>query len=318
MKNKFHIIFILTALSLGFSSCEKIIDFNGEITEPYLVMVSQPQADSTWTVRVTQSRFFLNTDPIPHIDNAKVYMKVNGVDANGIGIHTSDGIYTTSIRPQPGDSLTMRITVPDKGEMTAGCRIPLRPIVSDVSLVFDTTIDHYYWEDYDGNTHWETEIYGTIHAKFKLHDPAGEHNYYMIRMASDHGDGWQYHYIYIDDDILFDINATDEVFDLGTDDGSEGDRILFSDEHIDGATHPMNISFTFSSVAYSYNQPDIIPFRIEVYAVSRDLYLYLKSIRAARNQDGFTQIISEPVQIHTNINGGIGILGGSSCTTLSF
>ena len=57
---------------------------------------------------------------------------------------------------------------------------------------------------------------------------------------------------------------------------------------------------------------ELYPTRIEVYAISRDQYLYNKTLNAANNYDGFMQVISEPVQVHTNIEGGIGILGASS------
>ena len=321
MKNRVFPLIIAALMTVGFVSCEKVIEFNGDITDPYIVVISKPESDSTWMMRISQSRFFLSSADIPSIDNAQVIVTVNGNETTATS--EGSGMYNTGIVPQPGDSLSIRVIAPNRGEVTAGCRIPQRPEVSDLTIEYDTNTYEYSWTDIDDSLHVEGYIEGNINLHFKLHDPSNERNYYMVRLATYYMYEWTYRWIEIDDDILFDIDATNEVFDLYDDEDNNGSAVSFSDERINGQTHPITISMYIgnltSSTHYENSIPELefYPTRIEVYAISRDQYLYNKTLRAANNQDDFSQIISEPVQVHSNINGGIGILGASSKTVLN-
>ena len=321
MKNRIFPLIIAALMTVGFASCEKIIEFNGDITDPYIVVISKPEADSTWMLRVSQSRFFLSNADVPSIDNAQVIVSVNGNETTATS--EGSGMYNTGIVPQPGDSLSIRVIAPNRGEVTAGCRIPQRPNISDFTVEYDTTMYENHWTDIYDSVRVNRYVEGDIKLHFKLHDPANERNFYMVRLATYQWGEWIYRWIEIDDDILFDIDATNEVFDLYDDEDNNGTVVSFSDERINGQTHPITISLYVGYVSPNtyFDTPDqeleFYPTRIEVYAISRDQYLYNKTLNAANNYDGFMQIISEPVQVHTNINGGIGILGASSKTVLN-
>ena len=323
MNKRIFPLIIAALMTVGFASCEKVIEFNGDITDPYIVVLSQPEADSTWMLRVSQSRFFLSSAAIPEINNAQVHFTVNGIAAGNLASYEGDGVYNTSIIPQPGDSLELHVTVPNRGEVTAACRIPQRPTASDFRIEYDTTIYEYNWTDYYDSTHIERNISGNINLHFKINDPANERNYYMLRLATYVGE-WSYRNIDVDDDILFDIDATNEVFGFDDDDPSSGNYVLFTDERINGNVHPTTVSVYFGSICertYSSDPNEeftLYPARLEIYSISRDIYLYLKTLSAAGDQDEFTQILSEPVQVHTNINGGIGVLGASAKTVINF
>ena len=316
MKKRVFPLILATIMTLGFASCEKIIEFNGDVTDPYLVVISKPQADSTWMLRVSQSRFFLSNAEVPAIDNAQVIVAVNGNESTAAS--EGDGMYNTGIVPQPGDSLSIRVISPHLGEVSAGCRIPQRPVVSDFTIEYDTTMNEHWWTDIDDSVHINGYVEGNINLHFKLHDPSEERNYYMVRVAAETWGSWQYIWMTIDDDILFDIDATNEVFDLYEEEDNSGNAISFTDERINGNAHPITISLYIGHVSPNtyFDTPDqeleLSPTRLEVYAISRDQYLYNKTLNAANNYDGFMQVISEPVQVHTNIEGGIGILGASS------
>ena len=316
MKKRVFPLILATIMTLVFASCEKIIEFNGDVTDPYLVVISKPQADSTWMLRVSQSRFFLSNAEVPAINNAQVIVTVNGNESTAT--NEGMGMYNTGIVPQPGDSLSIRVISPHLGEVSAGCRIPQRPVVSDFTIEYDTTMNEHWWTDIDDSVHINGYVEGNINLHFKLHDPANERNYYMVRLATKTWGSWSYRYITIEDDILFDIDATNEVFDLYEEEDNNGTAISFTDERINGNAHPITISLYIGHVSPNtyFDTPDqeleLYPTRIEVYAISRDQYLYNKTLNAANNYDGFMQVISEPVQVHTNIEGGIGILGASS------
>ena len=270
---------------------------------------------------MSQSRFFLSNAAIPEIKNAQVEVSINGQAAGSPATYEGNGIYNTGLTPRPGDSLSVRINAPNRDEITAACRIPLRPSVSDFRIEYDTTVEEQAWT-YDDSTYIERYVYGTANLHFKINDPAGVRNYYMLRLATYTGE-WHYQYISVEDNVLFDIDATNEVFDIEDGVPNYGTYVLFTDERIDGKTHPTKVTLNIASIAQYYDLTSIDdailnPCRLEVYAISRDLYLYLMTKRAADQQDEFTQIFSEPVQVHTNINGGIGILGGCSKTVINF
>lgn len=318
MSQKHFSLFIAVLLAATtFSSCEKVIDFDGEETEPIMVMISFPDSGNPWKVRLTESRFFLSNDTIATIKNADVTTEVNGRPTNSLVTYMGNGVYDLGYTPQAGDSLTLHVSVPGKGTMKAGCRIPGNVSVSDFSCTsLDTTWTKYI---YDNSEIMEC-INGSVEGKFTLNDPAGERNYYMIKFSttkrtfrpgpiSDNPPQWvsgQYFYLSVDDDVLFDINATDEIFDIGGSDNADyGYEILFTDERINGQSHTIhfstNINDTKPESAY-----------LEVYSVSHEYYMFKKTLRAARNQDDFGAMFSEPVQLYSNVEGGSGVLGGAS------
>lgn len=311
MSQKHFSLFIAVLLAATtFSSCEKVIDFDGEETEPIMVMISFPDSGSPWKVRLTESRFFLSNDTIATIKNADVTTEVNGRPTNSLVTYMGNGVYDLGYTPQAGDSLTLHVSVPDKGTMTAGCRIPSNVSVSDFICAIDTnTCTEVYPDTVE-------HIYGQIDAEFTLNDPDGERNYYMIKVS---GFKTTYNYstqtrdtvksnfyLHVDDDLLFDINASDEIFDLGiTEDPSSGYEVLFSDERINGQSHTIHFRSDLHAVL-------IGGVYVEIYSVSREYYLFRKTLNTANSQDEFAGIISEPVQIYSNVEGGGGVLGGAS------
>ncbi len=312
MKKTFAPLYLTAILlSLALSSCEKVIEFNGDETENHMVMISKPQSDSPWKVRLTESRFFLSPDTIGTIKNAQISIEVNGRTPNNIITHQGNGVYDLGYTPQPGDTLTLRVTTPEKGTMMAGCRIPNRPVVSNISCTYDTS--HYY--DYYPDT---VEVAGgRITVKLTIDDPADAVNYYMLRVSSanlnynyntDTYDTIRTHKnISVDDNVLFDMDATEEIFGFGTED-NYGDAVLFTDERINGQSHTILFDF--------WDQHLIGTIYVEVYTLSRDLYLYEKSLKATSQLDEFSIIFAEPVQLYCNVTGGIGILGGSAVSKI--
>lgn len=308
MKHIFALIATAILLSTSLSSCQKIIEFNGEVTDPQLVMVSLPSADSLWRVRVTESRFFLNSDTIKHIDNAIISVEVNGIPANAACRYEGDAVYNTGIRPHCGDSLSMHIEVPGKGSISASCRVPQMPQADDFRIGYDTT-EYSYYDEYEDSTY--IDISGNINVSFTLHDPTDVHNYYMVSIEewNDYSNAWDSKNITVDDNLIFPNSVTSDILDIGLgDEENYGSQVLFDDQNFNGHDHRINIS------TYLWG---VTKMRINVYAVNREMYLYYKTRKAAINNDfeSLGGIFGEPVQIFCNIQGGIGILGASAAKT---
>lgn len=96
--------------------------------------------------------------------------------------------------------------------------------------------------------------------------------------------------------------------------------LMFSDEFFDGETYELIFDVILykysvskegyeSGMDYKYELFSHNELEINFYQITRDYYLYLRTIDAYENNLG---IFAEPVQIYSNVKGGIGIIGGQS------
>ncbi len=304
---KTTIIPIIATLLLT-ASCTKVLEFDGTETESLPVLISQPESDSTLNVRLTYSRFFLSRNEFKPIDNATFRAELNGSPVSTNFSYDDYGIYHSNLTLRENDTLTLHVIVPDKGEMTAGCRMPNRPQTSDLTI--DPHIETYSYPDWPDTSVIHTSIEGNVDFHFKLHDPDGQNNYYMIRayLYNETRGTKDYLYLNIDDNLLFDANTADDYFDLDISQNfSEGTQILFTDERINGHTHTIN--GTINWIHYQDNEATLY---LEISSLSRDNYLFTVTKQSQSNGGDILGFVSEPVRIHTNVKGGIGILGGKA------
>jgi len=323
---KKYLLIILAALVLV--SCEDVIEFNGDETGQKVVMNSLAQADSTLNVRLTFSRFFLSSKPFENIANAELTLVVNG--NRYASVNDADGNYHFNYIPQGGDEMTIEAQVPGYDVVKATAKMPRQPIVSDTSMVMKGKQVNYDW-GYDRTVNTE--------VRFKLHDPAGERNYYRLRVdIKDSISYWNYRYNnetngYVDsvlvwaegssyygngftvrDILIVDqdaLGAVEDIIDGSTEQGVyEGHQLLFTDEKIDGQEH--EIVVTVHNYSYGMDGYSIKPnVSIILEAINKDLYYYIISKENQQNDDG-AGLVSEPYRIHSNVEGGIGIFGASS------
>lgn len=304
---------IIAIAALAFASCEKEIEFTGEETAPYIMFFSEPTDGCPWVVRITQSRFFLSNDTIRAISDAQIEATVNGQPLNTTIQYLGNGRYDMGYTPHCGDTISVRVNVAGLLTITSGCRVPNKANITNIEFSMEEDSRFSRWDEYTQDS--VISINGTINVSFKLSDPAGEHNYYMLRLAESHNgdDNWHYNYFWLDDNVLFDNTGMEEIFDLGiSEPDNEGNRIFFTDERINGKEHTIKVRGGYylwsSNIGSEYNSQS----RLEIYTLSRDMYLFYKTLKAVQYQDEITSIFAEPVQLHTNVTGGIGVLGGSA------
>lgn len=321
--------FILLA-TLCLVSCEEVIDFNGDESEQKVVMNSMAQGDSTLNVRLTLSRFFLSNKPFSEITDANLTLVVNGNQY--VAVNDTKGDYHFNYQPKGGDVMTIEAQVPGHDAVKAVTVMPYKPNITDASMTLKGEVENYEWGGYSRLV--STEV------KFKLHDPAGERNYYRLRViALDTVSYWDYRYNTAtnryDDSVLvrnpanpegnassfsirdlFIVNedALGTVVDaiVGSADQGlfEGRELLFTDDRIDGQTHEMVVlvnNYNWGNQLQSI-KPDV---KVIVESISEDLYYYIVS-RNKQQDDVGAGIISEPYRIHCNVEGGIGIFGATN------
>lgn len=309
-------------------SCEKDIEFPGETTKPQLVINCLATTDSILSIRITKSKFFLEDEgPFETVSNATVSIKINGTSMTNV-VNRDSGLYTCNYIPKPGDLIRIDAKAPGMDDVYSEQEIP-----GTVEIVGIDTIRKIYDElpMYGGGYYTESQyLYDTVgyyrlhqfDVKLRFKDKPDENNFYRLALKtkSIYDDSTFYEeYSYFD---FYDIvsgkstnNDETDFLDLGN---SNNDYNIFSDELFDGEIYPLKFRFGITKTrmlpGYEENETKIVKDfsnvkKLEVYvelqSISKSYYLYMKTISNYSTDNFF----SEPVQIHNNIKGGIGIFG---------
>jgi len=322
MKN-LSIIAIILMFSI-LTSCETEIPFNGTITEPMLSVISLPFTDSVIQANVTASRFFLsNENDFKVVDNATVDLYINGTFKENL-IAQGQGNYRSQYIPVEGDIVKLNVSAISYESVWADATVPLKVagFQIDSTITRSNTSLIIEGSNYGGSVVRLDTVgttYSNIHNfNIKFSDLAGESNYYrlVVKLTTTANGYSTVSYQNNFDDIVFGTKKEnmDGIFSE-----SPYDRYnIFSDELIDGKPHTITVSIPVSYDTY-YDRVDTTDYErsvsINLQSISQSYYLYLKSLKALEIADPF---MSEPVQIYTNVNGGLGIMGAGANQQRSF
>jgi hypothetical protein len=325
MKRKIKIYSICILSAILVASCEKEIEFKGEITQPQVVINSFITPDSVVKVHVSESKFFLASGyTFENIGNADISVFVNDIFKEKM-IYLNDGFYTSNIVPAVSDTIKLEVNVAGKNAVV--CETTIEPKVEIISL--DTTIlitGQSPITRYNEFTFREDTIgfYMQYDCKFKLKikDDVDKQNYYRLVVMTKFEDfqgGNQIQYYFTFDDIVSG-NSSNNSIGPPTSLASNTYNV-FSDELINGKEYPLSfyVSDYKSKPLPGYESDPNFKgdmkkeIFINLQQISKSYYLYLKSRSASNDSDIF---FSEPIQIHNNIEGGIGILGSYTSNVL--
>jgi len=314
-------------------SCQKDIVFNGDTTEPLVVVNSYITPDSVISAHISESRFFLNdTTTFKEINNANVSVWVNGTFKEKM-TYSENGIYLGIFKPSIGEIIKLIVKVPSKMDVSSEAIINPKPDIISLDTT-DIWTDERYLINYSsyntvgGPTVMTNDTIAIVNGhqinyKLKFKDNGSENNYYRLVVITKET------YVTIDkmtkDTITeirnnYNFNFTDVVSGNNTGNdplsivGNSANNLynVFSDELFNGKTY--SLSFVTNEDVYTYKpeylygQETPVKQTVNIYlqSISKDYYLYLKSRPVA---SAGTDFFSEAVQIHNNIVGGIGILG---------
>ncbi|MBR4511605.1 MAG: DUF4249 domain-containing protein [Bacteroidales bacterium] len=293
-RNIFLLPVILCLLGIAVTGCEKIVEFDVDEVTPYVVAISRPEADSAVNINLSYSRFFLDGHPFRKISGADLRLFSNGSQANLLS--TDEGQYLFDCRPQAGDSLAFHLFVPSYPMMQAGTRVPAEP-------------------DYEVETLYDS-VAKFCQVKVRINDPKGR-NYYRISF-----DGWTREWSPASDTIpkpySMDFSTSDIVFtdatsiDYMLDQGETtvyGSKLRFSDALFDGKSHTMVFNIYFWDMNDFLKDPNY-PYYVRLTSLSQERYRYENTIEQYNNNE--FSFLSEPTQIYTNVQGGIGIFAASN------
>ncbi|WP_019539187.1 DUF4249 domain-containing protein [Proteiniphilum acetatigenes] len=324
------LLFIFTSC---FISCEKDIEFKGKITDPLVVVNALLTPDSVVSVHLSQSRFVLGEiAPFNHISNATVSVFVND-DLKEQLLHSENGIYRGTYLPKAGDNIKIEVIAEGLSRVTSQTRIPKKPgvVVNDSTV---TVQEEEYSNPYQPNTVTKTTS-RNMQVQLKLTDAANEENYYFIKASqyfSDNGMLVTERTVELKLSEVLKNNITDNgnIFEGIFGDEGESDRTdnLFSDLFVDGKDilFDFSLSDILESATYvngekindgSNSRGELtVEYIIEIGEISKDMYQYLISGNKALNAEDYGPF-TEPVQVYSNIENGVGILGAYSTCRFS-
>ena len=321
MKRVLKYFTAVAMLMLLTPSCEEIIEFKGEKTEPKIVLYCMLKPDDTISVSLAKSHAVFDVKYTPQqITDAVVRLYRDGELVETLTYVPPESCEYCSpaehsryvsqgIRPVPGSTYRIEAEVPGLKSVSAETSLPvLVPVLS-----IDTTTDN------------EEEYNTFLVTKVKFADPGATENYYRISVTRLEG--------YYSGDRSVPYNPEAYVNVVMSDDSyaataepiiapeqeedlfgiySSNTYNVFSDELISGQEYDLTLKISF------YREPDtthyeFTHFKIELHSISKELYLYLRSYAAhMQTRDSF---FAEPVLVYSNVSDGLGVFGSDAVST---
>ena len=328
--------FITISAALLFTSCEKEIEFNGEHSDPKLVINSLVEPSQPVKALLSKSYFFLdNQANTAAPDDVVAELYVNG---NRIGPMTRyvDTLWESSqyydfkvltafasdYCPQAGDLVKITAAANNFDDVEAETS-PL-PNAVDYQIEVEVT-DWHSWYQHDYN--YETqeyeedsilEVWGDLELTLTLADSnPGKTDCFRLSTRKNYNtyDGENMRYISYDyDDPIFGTSSfmENDFFDASDlDTRPEG---VFTDLLFDGNSYRLKMKVYFNCDIDEVFDPDFfrVPFLLE--HLSKEYYNYLNTCN--QGDEVAFQIYTEPIQTFSNVNGGFGIVAGRTTDTL--
>ena len=298
MKN-FLYFFIFSML---FASCDIVVDLDIPEHERVLVVNSILTTDSMINASISHSVGAFDASSISYVNNATVEVFEDGVllgemneqvslSYNYMDELDSTYVYNFNQNPVAGKIYSYEIAHPDYEAVRAETTVPaaVKLNINDVTLLSE--------EDYVKH----------YRVRFSFND-AQEDNFYRLRLRNPN-DGFDY----------FESNDASMISSAGVEsDGATfyGDEALFDDEMFNGTEKEISIDFFDYKYSWLEEEGVEVQFILELTSVSESYYTYIRSLRAHYdNQDQFI-FAGEPVQVFTNIENGLGVLGSMSLDTM--
>jgi hypothetical protein len=304
------LIFIIYILPFYFVSCEKKLDIDLPDTEKHIVVNGMINPDSLLEVRVSKSRNILDTNAIEHLSDALVKLFVNGVFIQDL-TSSGDGFFTSGLFPEINKEYAITVDYPGLRTVHTQCRIKEASPIMSIDTLREIVINDWGYGEIDTTSNMKFDI--------RFNDNAATNDFYFLAISS-----LQPIYEYIDTvpnitgyhQVSEYFNTQDLVFRSNTNDFSiEGFHgKVFSDELFNGNSYTIQLELFLSSSGDIYapeqNLLDSTMFYVRLYSVNQDFFRFVNSYNL--NQSSEYDPFSQPVQIFSNVENGLGLFTGYS------
>ena len=309
MKN----IFYTLVFSFLFSACEIVVDLDIPKHEPVLVLNSVLRSDSVFSAHLTHSVGSFEMNQIDEVMDATISVFQNEEFLGNMSVAfvgVSDDYYNYETDEYiEGDSL-------------------FKYVLNEVPVIEDTYTFKVSHEEYDDVqvssalsksidfvshevTNLDDEYSEMYKLNFTFNDMSGD-NYYRLRVINKNLDVFDFE----DVEPLYFETSDPSIIASSMSDNGDPDEVgvflhdaLFDDQLFDG--EEKIISLDFYDWYYSGDET-YSSFYLEISSISKDYFDYLQSYQRQSNYFGGELFAGEPVQVFTNVQNGLGILGASN------
>lgn len=298
------IIIISVAVILTLSSCEKKLDIDLPEGQKHIVVNGIINPENLIEVRLSKSQNILDNDDIQNLTDAEIKLYKNDEFVE-ILIHTDTGLYTSSVFPEINADYKLTVDYPGLNSVSAVNTLKYPVNILSVDTIFEMRIEDY------GLGYIDT-VY-EVQFQIKIQDEGNRSDYYFLGLSS-----LQPVYDLINNELVLvgyeEVNewfeSNDHVFRGYNDDfilnGIQGK--VFTDELFNGIEYTVNVTVQY----YTYNEFEYkqipLSYYIKLLTVNEDIYRYITSYNL--NQNSKYDPFSQPVQIFTNIENGLGLFSG--------
>ena len=314
------------------ASCEKEIEFNGEQTDPKLVINSLVEPGQRIEARISKSYFFLDPANTVAPEDLVASLYVNGNLIGGMtpfvdtiwSVWSEDDYrlypsYYNDYCPQSGDVVQIVASANgfDEVEGTTSALPQIVDCQMDVEVLewHSGYIHPYFYEPDEYEEDSILSVWGYLNMTLTLTDPnPGKADCFRLATSKSNGIriGDSFRYISFSyDDPVFGAVTENDYFDFSDlDTRPEG---VFTDMLFDGGTYRLKVKVYFDCEVGEDFDPDFfrVPFMVE--HLSKEYYNYLNTCDQG---DVALQIWAEPVQTYSNVTNGFGVVAGRAVKTL--
>ena len=291
----------------AFTGCEKAVDVDVPFESPKLVLNGFMNPDSSFSAHISKSQFVLDRADLKNIPDATVRI-YEGENLLGEMEHQEEGLYKLpDIFPEPGKTYTIQAEKAGFAEVNAK-EIVLNPLnISDFK--YDTT---------------GVKEIGEIKVayEFTLHDPAGEKNYYLLRLTEK---GLRKTYYGLNSETeepewkwlpyvhLLSTESADLLMESYCV-GFSGCGFFLRDDFLDGKDYRIKLTSRYYKNQHDRDNFKDVSYYFAIYQISETYYRYLKTLD--QNQGIQDNPFAEPAKVYSNIEGGYGIWTSLTLTTI--
>ncbi|GAO31219.1 DUF4249 domain-containing protein [Geofilum rubicundum] len=294
MIKRLKFFIILPFLGVLLESCETDLPLKLQEGGGQMVLFAFPTADSTLSVHLSKSVSHSSVDDFERIYNGYV-----AIYKNGARIDSFAWPFNKTWEQRPGMALKEGDLIQVVGGDSEGLRVTGKTAIPEA--VFIEAINNVSTSVVGNNGNF---LYDVL---FK--DPPGIDNFYQLIVTDETRDSLQK----VIDFQPVNYSKDDEVFYIRDQEGSllGGINFLgsFSDYLIQGKTHRLRIGIPKTYLDPSGDNEKRI-LRFHLMSLSEDYFNYLRSrVVAEYNYD---LPVVDPIKIHSNIDHGLGLVGGIS------
>jgi hypothetical protein len=305
--------FLPLALALASCDFEQVIELDAADYTPRLVIGAFPAADSVFVLAVGRSRSAF--EPGRFYGNEQIVRDatVRLLDEEGavldVFYFVEEGDYNrrnryyarNGTRAQAGETYALEVSAPGFPDARATTRIP-EPVAFTQEATFvpggPSQRDHIAFE-------------------VRLPDPAGPNTYQLGLTQPVIGydgveEGYPIYFTSVDPMLRDDFASLGRAVDFDFDPDSE--RIFYAAYFRDDAFDGGERTLTVETPAHFYRDPDdpVMEFVLVLSTLDADYVRYQQSLALQReNEDN---PFAEPVRVHTNVEGGLGVFAGLAVT----